>query len=156
MHWPHASSGLGAGVLLHCLAAYLASVIGTEEAEVLPADRVPTPAPTHLKQQLSQPRSAARTALVQQPRAGAWLHAPPAEALGLHIAPTLFRIFVLLRLRLPVGEKDSACPFRDAVNDSFEDHARSCPCGGDRAKRHNRLRSVLAARAQAAGLHPEV
>ena len=63
---------------------------------------------------------------------------------------------MLLRLRLPVGEKDSACPFCHAVNDSFGDHARSCPCGGDRTKRHNRLRSVLAARAQAAGLHPEV
>ena len=31
-----------------------------------------------------------------------------------------------------------------------------CPCGGDRPKRHHRLRSVLAARAQVAGLSPEI
>ena len=30
--------------------------------------------------------------------------------------------------------------------------ARCCPCGGDGVKRHNRLRAVVAARAQAAGL----
>ena len=35
------------------------------------------------------------------------------------------------------------------------DHARVCPYGGDRLKRHNRPRSLLAARAQAAGLNPE-
>ena len=40
--------------------------------------------------------------------------------------------------------------------DRFGDHALVCPCGGDRVKRHNRLRSTLAARAEAAGLSPEV
>ena len=33
---------------------------------------------------------------------------------------------------------------------------RVCPCGGDRTKRHNRLRAVLAARTSAAALSPEV
>ena len=32
----------------------------------------------------------------------------------------------------------------------------AAPCGGDRVKRHNRLRAVVAARAQAAGLAAEV
>ena len=35
-------------------------------------------------------------------------------------------------------------------------HALVCACGGDRVKRHNRLRSPLASRAKAAGLNPEV
>ena len=72
------------------------------------------------------------------------------------IAPDLFRVLVKLRLRLPVAVADAACPLCDGVADRFGDHALGCPCGGDRTKRHNRLRSVLAARAQAAGLHPEV
>ena len=86
--------------------------------------------------------------LLQQPGAGAWLHAPPAENLSLHVAPALFR-----RLRLPVSEEDIACPFCDGVADRWGDHARVCPCGGDRTKWHNRL---LAGRAQSAGLSPEV
>ena len=49
-----------------------------------------------------------------------------------------------------------ACPLCDGVADRFGDHAQNCPCGGDRTKRHNRLRSVLAAKAHAAGFHPEV
>ena len=63
---------------------------------------------------------------------------------------------VRLRLRMPVMPSDTACPLCDAACDRFGDHARVCPCGGDRTKRHNRLRSVLAARAHTAGLSPEV
>ena len=40
--------------------------------------------------------------------------------------------------------------------DCHGDHALACPCGGDRIKRHNRLRTALAASAIAAGLSPEV
>ena len=94
--------------------------------------------------------------LQRQPRAGAWLQAVPSEALGLALAPDIFRVLVKLRLRLPIASEDVACPLCDGVADRFGDHAHSCPCGGDRTKRHNRLRTVLAARAQAAGLHPEV
>ena len=60
------------------------------------------------------------------------------------------------RLRLPVVPADAACPLCDGVTDRFGSHSRCCPCGGDRVKRHNRLRSILAARAQAAGLAVEV
>eukprot|EP00435_Cladocopium_sp_Y103_P026410 s3772_g6.t1 len=43
----------------------------------------------------------------------------------------------------------------DGVADRFGDHSRTCPCGGDRTKRHNCLRAVVAARASAAELTPE-
>ena len=141
---------------------------------VLPADCFPVPVPPNLRQQTlskaldrallqrlavpGQGREAYRAhlQLLQQPRAGAWLHAPPSEPLGLYVEPILFRTMVRLRLRLEVIDADNACPLCDATMDQFGDHARTCACGGDRTKRHNRLRAVLAARAQAGGLSPEV
>eukprot|EP00438_Fugacium_kawagutii_P034791 Skav236255 [mRNA] locus=scaffold829:452914:455068:+ [translate_table: standard] len=156
---------------------YTLSVVEAVDAfnrEVLPGDRIPSPVPSNLSQQklsraldaaavdnLSTPRPGqeayrAHLQLLQQPGAGAWLHAPPAENLGLHVAPALFRIMVCLRLRLPIASEDVACPLCDGVADRMGDHARACPCGGDRTKRHHRLRSILAARAQAGGLNPVV
>ena len=61
-----------------------------------------------------------------------------------------------LRLRLPVSPADAPCALCDGTADRFGDHARACPCGGDRTKRHNRLRAVVACWAKAGGLHPEV
>ena len=98
----------------------------------------------------------AHLALLQQPGAGSWLHAPPAEALDLHVEPALFKTMVKLRLRLPVATVDSPCPFCDGIADKYGDHARACPCGGDRTKRHHRLRALVAGRCRAAGLHTEV
>eukprot|EP00438_Fugacium_kawagutii_P024991 Skav225733 [mRNA] locus=scaffold611:119105:119992:+ [translate_table: standard] len=66
------------------------------------------------------------------------------------------RLMVQLRLRLQVAGVDAPCPLSNATADTYGDHARVCPCGGDRAKRHHRLRTIVAARAQAAGLSPEV
>ena len=80
----------------------------------------------------------------------------PSAPLGLHVAAPLLKVMVRLRLRLPVAEADHHCPLCDGVADRYGDHARGCACGGDRTKRHNRLRSLLAARAQAAGLSPVV
>ena len=40
--------------------------------------------------------------------------------------------------------------------DRYGDHALVHPCGGDRIKRRSRLQTVLAARAAAADLSPEV
>ena len=149
-------------------------VVGAFNQEVLPGDRIPSPAPSTLSQQkLSRALGAAtieelnkpgpgqeayraHLQMLQQPGAGAWLRAPPAENLGLHVAPALFRLMVCLRLRLPVASEDVACPLCDGIADCMGDHARACPCGGDRTKRHHRLRSVLAARAQAGGLNPVV
>ena len=142
---------------------------------LLPAgDQIPVPAPPPLRQrQLSQAldkvlisrltaagpgREAFRAhfQLLQQPGAGAWLHAPPSPALGLHVAGPLFKIMVRLRLRLQVALGDAPCPMCDGVADSYGDHARVCPCGGDRTKRHHSLRTLVAARSQAAGFHTEV
>ena len=68
----------------------------------------------------------------------------------------LFRTMVRLRLRLPVSDSDTPCPLCDGTCDRFGDHARVCPCGGDRVKRHHQLRNILAGRAKTAGLQPEV
>ena len=82
--------------------------------------------------------------------------ARPSPALGLDLDPAFFRVLLRLRLRIPVASSDGYCPLCDGIADRFGDHARACPCGGDRTKRHNRLRTVLAAKATAAGLSPEV
>ena len=138
-----------------------------------PADRLPSPAPPNLRQQslslaldkaslarltatASGEAARAHLQLLQQPGAGAWLNACPSEALGLHVETQQFCLLLRLRLRLPVASQDWFCPFCDAVADSFGDHARLCACGGDRTKRHNRLRNLLASRAAAAGLSPEL
>ena len=139
-----------------------------------PADHFPVPAPHPPRQQelsraldrvviaqLAAPgpgREAYRAhfQLLQQEGAGAWPHAFPNDALGLHVVTPLFRTMVRLRLRLPIADSDMACPLCDGTSDSFGDHARVCPCGGDRVKRHNQLRNILAGRARAAGLQPEV
>ena len=153
--------------------AYLAAVTAHNQ-DALPPDHLQVPVPPNTRQrELSQAldravvsqllapgpgREAARAHfhLLQLPGAGAWLHAPPCEALGLHVVPRLFRVMVQLRLRLPVLPADIACPLCDGVADRFGDHSRCCPCGGDWVKRHNRLRSIVAGRAQSAGLTVEV
>ena len=107
--------------------------------DVLSADRLPTPLPPTLRQQqLSQAldkatvehlacpapgREAFRAhlKLLQQPGAEAWLHAPPSEALGLHVASSLFIVMVQMRLRLPVGDQDMPCPLCDGVLDRHGD-----------------------------------
>ena len=68
--------------------------------------------------------------LLQQPRAGAWLHAPPSEALGLHVDGPLFRVMVRLRLRLPVAASDAVCPLCDGIADKFGDHCPGLPMWG--------------------------
>eukprot|EP00438_Fugacium_kawagutii_P027391 Skav208438 [mRNA] locus=scaffold1952:148218:149072:+ [translate_table: standard] len=57
---------------------------------------------------------------------------------------------------IPVACSDGPCPLCDGIADGWGDHARACPCGGDRVKRHNRLRTYLAGRLAAAGLSPEL
>eukprot|EP00438_Fugacium_kawagutii_P021855 Skav233024 [mRNA] locus=scaffold909:522290:526210:+ [translate_table: standard] len=88
--------------------------------------------------------------------AGAWLTAFPTEAFGLHINTSLFRVLLRMRLRLPIASSDGFCPLCDGLADSYGDHARACPCGGDRGKRHNRLRNLFASKAASAGLSPEL
>ena len=108
--------------------ALTAHALGRLNSALLPADRLPAPAPPNLRQQqlphaldkatlarLAVPapgREAARAhlQLLQQPGAGAWLNAPPAEALGLSVEPRLFRTMLQMRLRLPVFDNDGFCP----------------------------------------------
>ena len=154
----------------------LDAIISNLNGTLLAADHVPFPPPPSLRQQdlsravdrntavqlasaLSGPGHEAARAhlqLLQEPGAGAWLQALPCAALGLHVDSALFRIMVPLRLRLQLHSEDAPCRFCDGVCDTYGDHARVCPCGGDRTKRHNRLRTVVATWAEAAGLHPEI
>ena len=100
--------------------------------------------------------SRAHLQLLQQPGSGAWLSARPCEALGLRLEPQFFRTLLRLRLRLPIASAGGYCALCDGTADRYGDHARACPCGGDRVKRHNRLRTIVASRAASAGLSPEV
>ena len=132
----------------HCSAidpAYTAdtgTAIALVNQQLPAADRFPVPLPPTTRQQdLSQAldrtlvgqllaaapgREAFRAhfQLLQQPGAGAWLHAVPSAALGLHVVTPLFRINVRLRLRLPVADCDVACPLCDGAADTFGDHSR--------------------------------
>ena len=57
---------------------------------------------------------------------GAWLTAEPGE--GKHMEPELFRLAVARRLRQPICEKDTLCPFCGEIMDRFGDHALVCSC----------------------------
>ena len=61
---------------------------------------------------------------------------------------------ILRWLWMPVYASDSICPLCDGVLDKFGDHCLTCPCGGDRTKRHNHLRNHVYSFATAAGLDP--
>ena len=66
--------------------------------------------------------------------------------INISLHPIFFHLnFDFFCLRLPVASSDGFCPLCDDIADRFGDYARSCLCGGDRSKRHNRLRNVLAA-----------
>jgi len=109
-------------------------------AVVSAADSFPVPPPPNLRQQqLSQAVDRAVVTQLMLPAqvlkaigltfssrrplgAGAWLHAPPCEALGLHLASPLFKVLVRMRLRLALSDKDIACPLRDGIADRFGDH----------------------------------
>ena len=51
----------------------------------------------------------AHLALLQQPHAGAWLHAAPSRVQCLHVDGALFETMVRLRLRLAVADSDGRC-----------------------------------------------
>ncbi|CAK9005797.1 unnamed protein product, partial [Durusdinium trenchii] len=143
----------------------LDAIISNLNGTLLAADHVPFPPPPSLRQQdlsravdrntavqlasaLSGPGHEAARAhlqLLQEPGAGAWLQALPCAALGLHVDSALFRIMVRLRLRLQLHSEDAPCRFCDGVCDTYGDHARVCPCGGDRTKRMALGRGMAAA-----------
>ena len=63
----------------------------------------------------------AQLALLQQPHAGAWLHAPPSKVLCLHVDGALFETMVRLRFRLAVADSDGPCLLCNGVADNFGD-----------------------------------
>ena len=128
---------------------------GTERQQVL-SQRLDAATLRSLTSSAAAEAERAHLCLVQQPGAGAWLNAPPCDVLGLAIDATAFRVLLRLRLRLPIASSDGYCTMCDGLADRFGDHARACTCDGDRVKRHNRLRNLLALRCDAAGLSPEL
>ena len=97
----------------------------------------------------------AHLSLVGLPTAGVWLQAPPVVEDGRAIEPSLFRVALRRRLRIPVQTGDSFCPLCGDTMDSFGDHALACQCNGDRTVRHNCLRNIGCEDARVAGLQAE-
>ena len=88
--------------------------------------------------------------------AGAWLHTLPSDALATHVDARLFRTMVQRRLRVPIFDTESHCPYCDEVMDKYGDHCLICACGGDRTKRHNLLRNEVFFFSNSTGLSPEL
>jgi len=57
---------------------------------------------------------------------------------------------------MPILALEFNCPFCDNVVDRYGDHCLACSCGGDRTKRHNRVRNEVFFFCNAAGLAPEL
>ena len=106
--------------------------------------------------QLMQPAPGAESSrahlqLLQSSGAGAWLHAPPSEALGLHIVSPLFKVLVRMRLRMALVVKDLPCPLCDGIADRFWWTMLACVRAVVIApRRHHRLRSA----GQGSGFEP--
>ena len=79
--------------------------------------------------------------LVSVAGAGSWLHCPPTTSSGNAVNPQLYSVMLQRRLRMPVFENDDFCSLCSGIMDSYGDHALTCPCGGDRTKRHNLIRN---------------
>ena len=88
--------------------------------------------------------------------AGAWLHATPSSPLSTHVDPLIYRTMIQRRLRVPIYNPNTHCPFCDKVMDVFGDHCLTCSCGGDRTKHHNLLRNEVYFYCNSIGLNPEL
>ena len=86
--------------------------------------------------------------------AGAWLTALPTDE-GMRLDPPSFRITLARRLRLAVQGEDCFCPRCGGLMDRYGDHALTCPCAGDRTRRHSALRNHVHDAAKEGGLSPE-
>jgi hypothetical protein len=90
------------------------------------------------------------------PEAGAWLRALPSHTLGLVLTPEEFRAALRLRLGVPVFSTATSCSYCEVPMDESEVHALSCKHGGYHVRRHNAVRDVFAAVAEAGALGPVV
>ena len=102
----------------------------------------------------TDPTCVAHVELCSVPGAGAWLTAPPATD-GRALDAPVFRVALQRRLRVPVFERDGACPCCDDPLDRRGDHCLVCSCHGDRTVRHNSVRNVVFEEASEAALRPE-
>jgi hypothetical protein len=117
--------------------------------------RLDTKAKSRLEtENLDDPYFRAHIKLAALPGAGAWLTAMPGED-EREVEPVLCRIAIKRRLRKRLFEEDHACTACGGVMDTWGDHALVCPCKGDRTRRHNILRDLLACEAARGGLCPE-
>ena len=135
--------------------------------DVLSTDRLPTPLPPTLRQQqLSQALDKATVEHLARP-------APGREAFRAHLKllqqPGAGACCTPHHLKLLASMSLLLCSLSwSRCGSGFLSVTKTCPAhfatvywtdtatGGDRTKRHHRLRSIVAARAHAAGLHPEI
>jgi hypothetical protein len=96
-----------------------------------------------------------RLACCATPEAGAWLRALPSHTLGLVLTPEEFRVALRIRLGLPVFAA-ARCGYCETPMDESGVHALSCMYGGYHVRRHNAVRDVFAAVAEAGALGPVV
>ena len=75
--------------------------------------------------------------------AGVWLTAPAADEPRRIKGETHFQIMLKRKLRIPVYKDEVACPECGQIMDAYGDHAVACMAGGDRTRRHNRIRNAL-------------
>ena len=94
--------------------------------------------------------------LITASGAGAWLHAVPSSSLSTQVDPLIYRTMIQRRLRAPIFESNTHCPFCDEILDVHGDHCLVCSCRGDRTKRHNLLRNEVFFFCNSAGLNPEL
>ena len=80
----------------------------------------------------------------------------PSSSLSTQVDPLIYRTMIQRRLRAPIFESYTHCPFCDEVIDVYGDHCLVCSCGGDRTKRHNLLRNEVFFFCNSAGLNPEL
>ena len=87
--------------------------------------------------------------------AGAWLSAPPDPTVG-HLLPSAhWQVLAARRLGMPLHAPAASCSLCGTPFDRCGDHALACSLGGDRVRRHHRLRDTVAAIADEAGHSPE-
>jgi len=82
-----------------------------------------------------------------------WLDAVPSAANAM--SPEEFITELKVRLLQDVFSQDSFCELCGDVMDAKGRHAATCPCGGDRTRRHNGVRDRICAFAHDARQRPE-
>ena len=87
---------------------------------------------------------------------GLWLHATPAKEGALQAEPVLYTTMLQRWLRSPFADEDVFCTQCDGVMDKWGDHSLTCCGGGDRTRRHNKVRNLASQGVQEAGLNPEL